>query len=93
MRQWIPDLYKRPRDRNLCDDPINRERQEADAFAAPAGMLERSPLAAAGRAARTLPQDIAGRVGAPADYRNGTGERRMMQTAFAIEPYPRCRSL
>jgi hypothetical protein len=51
----MASIYRRPRDRYLRDDPISRERQEANAFAAPAGMLERGTLLAAGRAARTLP--------------------------------------
>src|SRR5271155_5394577 len=51
-------------------DPIGGERQETYIGAAPAGMLERRSLSAAGRAAGTLTQNIARSVGAPANDGN-----------------------
>src|SRR5271168_2217496 len=68
---------------------IGRERQEADVGAAPAGMLERRALAAAGRAAGALPQLVGRRASTPADHGNGASKRRVMRTRFAVQPHPR----
>jgi len=54
---------------------VHEKRREADVGADPARTLERRALATAGRATGVLPQNIAGRVGAPADHGDGTRKR------------------
>jgi hypothetical protein len=69
------------------------KRHEADMFATPPRMLNGRALVAARGTAGTLPQFVARYIGAPADDRDGAGERRIVLTLLAIEPHPWRRAL